>query len=61
MDREAGAANVHRFLKLRRPPAFLGELREGDRRRVFLDPASKIVDALVVGHRPLTGLQPFWT
>ncbi len=48
--REAGATDVNRFLVLPRPPAFFGELREGDRRRILLDPASKIFDPLTVGH-----------
>ena len=51
MKFEAGAADVDRFLKVAGAPAFLGELREGDRRRVPLDPASKIVNPLAVGHR----------
>jgi hypothetical protein len=51
VDREAGAADVNGFLVLPCPPALLGQLREGDRRRILLDPASQIFDALVVGHR----------
>ena len=51
MNREAGAARVHRFLELLRAAEFLGELRESDRRRVALDPAPEIVNALRVGHR----------
>ena len=41
---EAGAADVDRFVEPARAPAFLGQLRERNRRRVFLDPASKVVN-----------------
>jgi len=34
-----------RALERANPTVFLGELREGDRRRVLLDPTSKVVDA----------------
>jgi hypothetical protein len=34
---------------LPRPPAFLGELREGDRRGVLLDPPSQVGDAGILG------------
>lgn len=51
MNCEAGAARIGRFLELLRAAELLGELRESDRRRIALDPASKIVDALRVGHR----------
>ena len=39
---EAGAADVHGFLELPGAPVFLGQLGESDRRRVLLDPSSKI-------------------
>jgi hypothetical protein len=47
---EAGAADVDRFLEVAGAAAFLGELGEGDRRRVPLDPASKVIDPLTIGH-----------
>jgi hypothetical protein len=50
MQAEACAADVGGLLVLSRPPAFLGELGEGDRRRVPLDPASKVIDPLTIGH-----------
>src|SRR5437868_1943834 len=53
VDRETGAAGVDSFLTLPGAPQFFGELRKCNRRRILLDPASKIVDALVVGHPPL--------
>jgi hypothetical protein len=49
--RETGAARLDRFFELTRPPEFLRELRKRNRRRILLDPASKVVDALIVGHR----------
>src|SRR5438552_1226581 len=48
---ETGAANVDRFLKLPRAPELLGKLRKSNRRRILLDPASKVVDTAAVGHR----------
>src|SRR5471032_438884 len=53
MELEAGTADVDRFLVEAGAAAFLGELREGDRRRILLDPASKIFEPAVVGHRRL--------
>jgi hypothetical protein len=53
VDRETVAAGVDGFLTLSGAPQFFGQLREGNRRRILLDPASEIVDALVVGHPPL--------
>ena len=50
VDGEAGAADVHGFLELPRAPVFLGQLGEGDRRRVLLDPPSKIFQPLIDGH-----------
>ena len=50
MEFEAGAANVDGLLEPAGAPQFLGQLREGDRRRVLLNPAPKIFDALAVGH-----------
>jgi hypothetical protein len=52
MEREAGATNVDRLLEVARAAALFRELGEGDRRRILLDPASKIFDSLIVGHRP---------
>ena len=54
VNREAGPADLDRFLMLSSAPAFLGELREGDRRRIPVDPAPQIVNSVVVGHRLFT-------
>ena len=43
--RQAGAADIDRFLILPRPAAFFGELRERNRRRILLDPASEILNS----------------
>jgi hypothetical protein len=52
MDGEPCTADLDRFLKLVGAPALLGELRKSNRRRIPLDPASKVVNALSVGHLP---------
>jgi len=44
MDVEAGAADVNRFLEHRGATQFFAELRKCDRRRVLLDPSSKIFE-----------------
>src|SRR5437867_8353639 len=51
MDGEAGAAGVDGFVKMSGAAALFGELRERNRRRVLLDPASKVFDSRVFGHR----------
>ena len=48
--REAGAAGLDRFLELAGPPELLGELRKSNRRRILLDPASKVFDTRIVSH-----------
>jgi len=58
VDRETGAAGVDSFLTLPGAPQFFGELRKCNRRRILLDPASKIVDALVVGHAAIRARLP---
>jgi hypothetical protein len=45
MDVESCAADVHGFLEHRRAAVLFGELRESNRRRVLLDPSSKIFEA----------------
>ncbi len=50
MNGETGAAGCDRFVELTRAAVFLGELRESNRRRVLLDPASKVVNAGGRGH-----------
>ena len=50
MDCEAGVTGVYGLVVAARTPVFLGELSECDRRRVGLDPASKRLNARVVGH-----------
>src|SRR5712691_10574540 len=47
---EAGLADVDRLLELPGAPELLGELRKSNRRRILLDPASKVVDTSVVAH-----------
>jgi hypothetical protein len=39
MTRKAGAGDPHGLVVVGRTPVLLGELREGDGRRVALDPA----------------------
>src|SRR5258706_11225075 len=51
MKGQAGAARIHRFLMQARPPVFFGKLRKRNRRRVLLDPASKVFNAWIVRHR----------
>ena len=48
---EARAADIDRFPELPGPPELFGELRKRDRRRVLLNPASKVLNPLVVGHQ----------
>ena len=51
MEGEAGAARRHRVPMLPGAPVFLGKLRKRNRRRVLLDPASKVFNPWIVGHR----------
>jgi hypothetical protein len=51
MDRQAGATGFNRLVDPPRTAELLSELREGNRRRILLDPASKVLDARRVGHR----------
>ena len=50
MDGEARAANVHGFLELPRAAALFGKLRKCNRRRILVDPASKVFNARIIGH-----------
>ena len=50
MVREAGPAGLDRLLEAACPAVFFGELREGNRRLVLLDSASKLFDARVFSH-----------
>src|SRR5438874_8616465 len=50
MDGEAGAAGLNGFGELAGAAILLGELRERDRRRVLVDPASKVLDSGVLRH-----------
>lgn len=50
MQPQAGAADFNRFRGIARTPELFGQLREGNRRRVSLDPTPKILDALAIGH-----------
>ncbi len=50
MELQSRAADVDRFLVLPRPPALFGELRKRNRRRILLDPASKVVYSRVIRH-----------
>ena len=47
---QAGTADVYGLLKLAGAAVFLGQLREGNRRRVLLDPSSKIFQSLIGCH-----------
>ena len=64
MNREPGAADVDGILTLPGAAAFLGELRECNRRRILLDAASEIVDARAFWHvggcfkRPTSRVDP---
>jgi hypothetical protein len=48
MNRKAGAARCDRLLITARSPIFLGKLRKRNRRRILLDPASKLLDPRVL-------------
>ena len=50
MNRQAGAADVDGVLMLPGAPVFFGELREGDGRRILLDPAPKVCDSRIFRH-----------
>lgn len=50
MNGEAGAGHRDRLFVCAGAAALLGELREGDRRRVFLNPASKVFNPRKIGH-----------
>jgi len=47
---EAGLANPDRFLAIAGAPVFLGKLRKRNRRRIPLNPASKVFNPWVVRH-----------
>ena len=49
MRDEAGLTDIDRFLKAAGPSELLGELRKRNRRRILLNPASKVLDPRVVG------------
>src|SRR5687768_10132770 len=48
MNRKPGAARCDRLLIIARSPIFLGKLRKRNRRRILLDPASKLLDPRVL-------------
>jgi hypothetical protein len=50
MLREAGLADSDRFFTVAGPPVFLCKLRKSNRRRILLDPASKVLDSRVIRH-----------
>ena len=50
MNGESGAADADGFCVLPCPPVLLRELRERDRRRILLDPASKVFNPRIVRH-----------
>ncbi len=50
MNGEAGAADLHRVFAPADPPVLLGELRKRNRRRIPLDPASKVFNPRTIGH-----------
>jgi hypothetical protein len=51
MNGEPGAADFDGLSMLPRPPVLLRELSERDRRRILLDPASKVFNPAVVHHQ----------
>jgi hypothetical protein len=53
MLRKPCAADADGFLMVTGAPVFLGELREGKRRRILTDPAPQFFDPLTVGHATL--------
>ena len=55
MLREARLAHPNSFFEVSRPPVLLGKLRKSNRRRIRLDPASKIFNPRVVGHPYIMG------
>ncbi len=58
MKGESGVADVDGLGVLPCPPVLLGELRERDRRRILLDPASKVFNPGVVRHQdPVTVME----
>ena len=58
MTREAAATDLYGFLVLSLAAVFLGELCDGDRRRILLDPASKLVDTWVARQSTLRPMLP---
>jgi hypothetical protein len=56
MSLEAGPADPNRVVYPAGAAVFLGELCEGDRRRVVVDPALEICDSGFVGHGGLLSL-----
>ena len=50
MPNEPGPADGDRFSEITGAPVFLAQLGERNRRRVFLDPPSQLLDARVIGH-----------
>src|SRR5438105_1729135 len=52
MDAQSNAADVDGLAERSGAAALLGELRKCHRRRVLLDPASKVVNPRIVEHRP---------
>ena len=54
MDREPRAACGDRVFVVPGPPELFGKLSKSNRRRVLLDPASKLLDAGIVRHSPVS-------
>ena len=52
---EAGAADAHRLLKVAGPAMLLSELRKRNRRRILLNPASKVFNPRVFRHPYIMG------
>lgn len=59
MDRKPCAADRDRLFIAASPPVFFGELRKRDRRRVLLDPASKLLNTGMVGHGSIAVVSPY--
>jgi hypothetical protein len=50
MNREAAAAGGNGLVIMAGPAVLFGQLRKSDRRRVALDPASKLFNPRVISH-----------
>jgi hypothetical protein len=52
---KACLADLDGLFAVARPPMFLCKLRKSNRRRILLDPASKVLNPRVIRHRYIMG------